>query len=129
MSLSDLFRFISPEEKSIRQRDFQNKVLPLGLEQKGLALNAMRPLINPKLSDEELLYTFFIAKQKYIDTSNIDVVHNSLKKHDILSETEQSYIVALILLDTHATSLEQYPNSNDVKSRAKLKQYSKGDLQ
>ena len=118
MPFMDMFSFVSPEEQKRREREFQKKVFPLGLEQKNLALNALRPLINPKIRDQELLFAFILSKQKYVETSDQDATCSVLGKQRLFSETERSYIMALILLDASAESLSEYPSATDVKLKA-----------
>ena len=118
MSLSELFTFVSPEEKRRRDRDFVEKIFPLGLEQRELALQALRPLIRPKISDEILLYAFIAAKEKYLDDFEQKAAVACLQKQPFFSDTEKSYVAALILLDVKVKSKAEYPCADDVKEAA-----------
>ena len=114
MGFEDLFRFISSDERKKRELDFQKKIFPLGLEQKDLALNALRPLVNPKIHDFDLMYMFISAKEKYIENSE----HSAriyLENQRSLSNADKTYIMSLILIDACVKSLEEYPNTSSIK--------------
>jgi len=109
----DLFKFVRPSEARQRERDFRAKIFPLGMGQRDLALAALRPLIKPKIHDEELLFTFITAKQKYIDDSE-HIANIYLQRQKQFSDDERAHIMELIRLDISAKSLEEYPTATDL---------------
>jgi len=88
------------------------------MEQRELALSALRPLIDLKVIDTELLYVFITVKEKFVEYDGQEAV-DFLKKHHQFSETEKSYIMALVVLDSGAVSLEEYPTASDIKDAVK----------
>ena len=110
----DIFKFVRPSEARQRDRDFKVKIFPLGMEQRDLALAALRPLIKPKIHNEELLYTFITAKQKYIDDSE-HIAYIYLKRQKQFSDDERAHIMELIRLDISAKSLEEYPTAENLE--------------
>lgn len=119
MSYEDLFKFVSAEEREQKLLDYQRKIFPLGLPQRDAALNAIRPLMEAKKSDTDLLYVFITAKQKYLESA-ADPAQRLWKyiNSQRFSDTEKKYIMALVLLDTSAESLEEYPTAEDIRQKA-----------
>ena len=117
MGFEDLYKFISSDERRKRELDFQKKIFPLGLEQKDFVLNALRPLVNSKIHDFNLLYAFITTKQKFIEDSECSA-RAHLEKQSSLSNAEKTYVMSLVLLDACVNSLEEYPNTSSIKSFA-----------
>lgn len=114
MSMAELFRYTNPAERELRDREYLKKIFPLGLQQRDLALAALRPLIKPKVRDEELLYTFIATKQKFVDYSE-QKARAYLEGQKYFSDGEKKHIMALVLLDAKVTTLEEYPATADVE--------------
>jgi hypothetical protein len=111
-----MFGFESKAEKEKKMRQFQQMILPLGLEQKGAILNALRPVMNKKIHDTEILYAFFVSKEKYLDSDrNMAEPEEYLNGLKSFSADERKYILKLVLLDIKAQSLEEYPTAEDIK--------------
>ena len=102
--------FISAEERKIQEKEYLNKIFPLGLGQRDLALAALRPHIRGRIKDAELLYNFIVAKQKYLDTEgDIPAVTSYIKKSGVFTEEEGRRVLTLIKLDGLVTDLDNYP--------------------
>ena len=116
MDLNNIFSFTSPAQRREKERAYEKKLFPLGIEQRDFALKALRPLINSKKSDAELLFAFISTKEKLIDDSE-QMAYAYLERQRYFSDLEKAYIMALVLLDVNVVSLEEYPNTEDVKSK------------
>ena len=113
----DYFKYMSAASQKKRAQEFERKIFPLGLSQRELALKALRPLINPKLPDTDILFSFISAKEKYMDYAQ-EGAYYFLKKQNHLSAAEKWYIMALVLLDINVKSLEEYPCTSDIEQKA-----------
>ena len=103
--------FTSAEERRRREKEYQNKIFPLGMGQRDLALAALRPNIRVKISDAEVLYAFVVAKQHYLDADgDISAAETYLNKTGIFIEPEKRIIMKLIKLDAAVTDLDDYPD-------------------
>jgi hypothetical protein len=103
--------FTSSEERKRKEREYEKKIFPLGIEQRELALAALRPHIGARVKDAELLYAFIVAKQKYLDAENdFTAAESYIKKSGSFTEDETRRILTLIKLDEGAGSLGEYPD-------------------
>jgi hypothetical protein len=110
-----LFGFESREDREKKMQEYQQKILPLGIGQKDAALSALRPVVNKKIIDTEILYAFFVSKEKYLDSGqNMSKPEAFLNKMKSFSADEKKYILKLILLDIETKSLEGYPTAEDI---------------
>lgn len=121
MGLADWFQLPSMEERKKQSLAYQKEIFPLGLAQRDLALERLRQAVNPRIQVYELLYSFIVAKQKYLEaeTDAVQTAREYLKKRKLFSEKEVNWILALILLDTRVTSLEAYPQTGDIEQKTK----------
>ncbi|MCL2702279.1 MAG: hypothetical protein FWE91_01555 [Defluviitaleaceae bacterium] len=107
--------FTSKEERLRKEKEYVRKIFPLGIEQRELALAALRPHISPRINDAEILYAFIVAKQKYLDADNdIRDAEAYMKKTGGFTGDEKRRILTLIKLDAGAENLSDYPGAESI---------------
>ncbi|MDL2324353.1 hypothetical protein LJC61_04285 [Ruminococcaceae bacterium OttesenSCG-928-A16] len=122
MGWFDGFPFKSKEQREKERIKFQTKVLPFGEPQKKAALLVLKQLAGTKLQDEELLFAFFSAKDKYIsgleDDEALEAAAAAIKKHPRLTPADKQNVVALVHLEYGIESLDNYPTPQQVLQAA-----------
>ena len=112
--------FVSKEERARRAREFDQRVFPFGLEAQR---QAARDLLSTQLGkgrskDNELLFAFIVAKDKYLLENKGDAGYQAavrqLKKLGWISKDQKNFILAFLLLETRIQSLDEYPTEEDV---------------
>ena len=121
MGWFDGFPFQSREDMEREKRDFERRVFPLGLAQRDAARTVLRELIPHIKSDSESLFAFISAKDIYMLNEQTDEAlaraRAQMKKLRYFTEEDKDKILALLLLDATATSLEEYPTAQEVLLR------------
>lgn len=119
MGWFDGFPFKTKEQMERERKEFESRVFPLGPEQKDIALAILKQLlVRPKLKDNEKLYAYISAKDKYAyhgDDGGVEYAQSALRKQKWLNEEEIRLVLALVMLDTKATSLEEYPSIEEIQ--------------
>lgn len=122
MGWFDGFPFKSREQIEKDRKRFQGRMLPFGDPQKQAALAVLKQVASPKLREEELLFAFFTAKDKYLlgqeDSTEVEDAQRALKRVPGLLPQDKQIVVALVLLDCALTSLEEYPTPQQVLETA-----------
>ncbi|MDR1495927.1 MAG: hypothetical protein LBS67_03290, partial [Clostridiales Family XIII bacterium] len=98
MGLLDGWPFRSREEMERKNREFDERVIPLGPEQKELAQNVLAKLKPPKSRNDkkELLFGYLVGKDKYVQNGKgedgMAAMSAELKKLKFLSDEENRII-------------------------------------
>jgi hypothetical protein len=130
MGLFDGWPFRSKEEIERRNREFNERVMPLGETQKELALAVLGKLKPPKSrnSDKELLYGYLVAKDKYVQESKgqdgMNAMSRELDRMAFLSDEEKRVIRTLVQYDSEIINIDYYPSAD--KIRAAMRKMSPG---
>jgi hypothetical protein len=124
MGILDGFLFISKDERRRRQKDFDNRVFPFGVEaQRPLVEKALSELVDDRNNSAEIqLFAYLSAKDKYI-------LHEKSEKALALAKKEiervirknnraVSLILSLIQLDSEISSIEDYPSAPAIRAHA-----------
>ncbi len=121
MGWFDGFPFKSKAQMDKERAEFEQRIFPLGLEQRDEALRLLRQFFSRKRKDDEVLYAFISSKDSYTRAQNpedsLKRIHTKLRKHNKFSDNEIQVIMALLPLDAGAESLEGYPTAEDIKKQ------------
>ena len=122
MGLFDGFPFKSKEETEREKQEFQKRVFPLGMVQRDAAQRVLEELFQDPKRLREYLFAFIVSKDRYtmqdMTDEAMEDVQVQLKRQKWLKEDDKRLIVALLLLDCRATSLESYPTAQEVRQLA-----------
>ncbi len=125
MGLFDGFPFRSREDLRRQAEDFEQRVLPFGDAQKGMALSVLQRLIKgKKLNDADRLFAFLNAKDAYTkqkeQSDALNSARQELKKQErFMTPEEINLVLALVVLDSALLSLDEYPTEEQVVKLAK----------
>jgi hypothetical protein len=126
MGILDGFPFVSKEERVRREQEFDNRVLPFGIEQQRDAVKRLLSALIPDGIDkpETLLFAFLVAKDAYTKNykgdPGTDAARKQLDRILRRSEREKALILAAVKLDTEITSLDDYPTAEEVLAAAEI---------
>lgn len=111
--------FKSTKERLREQQEYQQKIFPLGEEQRAVVLSALKEFVKRKAPDSEILYHFIVSKQKYVENDKkeeiIPEIAKYLRKARFKADEIKS-IIALVMLDSEAQSIESYPTKDAVEN-------------
>jgi hypothetical protein len=122
MSLLDGWPFRNKEDIERKNREFNDRVMPLGPGQKDLALSVLGELKPPRSRNDkkELLFAYLVAKDKYVQKGKGDegmaVMDAELKKLKYLSQDEMRLIIALIKYDSEIIDINYYPTAEKIRA-------------
>ncbi|MDR1134818.1 MAG: hypothetical protein LBL49_01355 [Clostridiales Family XIII bacterium] len=113
--------FESPEERRQKQKEFEKKIFPFGLDaHRELVKDRLAQIMTSPILDEERMFAFIVAKEKYLleDNSAEGMMRArlQLKKIRDLNEADIELIIALVHLDSRLTSLEGYPTPQMIRA-------------
>jgi hypothetical protein len=126
MGLLDGWPFRSKEDIERKHKEFDERVIPLGPDQKDLAQSVLEELKPAKSRNDkkELLFGYLIAKDKYIQRGKgedgmaaMDVELNKLR---FLSEEEKRIIKALIKYDSELININYYPTAEKIRAAIEM---------
>lgn len=124
MGWFDGFPFKSREQMKKEQQEFEKTVFPFGMQQREVALLVLREVTSKKLPDDQKLFAFISAKDRFAkaetEEEGLAQVGKSFAKQNWLKQEDRSAIVALILLEYRIASLDDYPTAQQVRERAAL---------
>lgn len=122
MAWFDGIPFKNPQKMAEEQQAFEARVLPFGAAQRQAALGVLRQVLPPKWRDEDMLYAFLAAKDRYLQTGGEDQgladAQAMLKRLRWIKPHEATLVLALVLLDAAAPGLDAYPTPEQVLQRA-----------
>lgn len=122
MGWFDGFPFKSREQMQKEQQDFEKNVFPLGMEQREAALAVLREVTTKKLPDDQKLFAFISAKDRFAkaetEEDGLAQMSKTFIKQSWLKQEDKIAIAALILLESRIESLEDYPTAQQVMERA-----------
>lgn len=122
MGWFDGFPFKSKVQIEKERKDFQNKVLPLGIPQREKVRELLQEVMNPKLKDDEALFTYLCAKEAFVEQEDDEqggkAALHSIHKQKWVSAEDKKKILALILLEKGIETLEEYPTAAMVNEKA-----------
>jgi hypothetical protein len=128
MGLLDGWPFRSREDIERKNREFNERVMPLGDRQKDLAMALLGELkpTGSRNDRKELLFAYLVAKDKYVQKGKgeegSEAMNAELKKLRFLSEHEQRIIKTLVRYDSEIIDINYYPTAE--KIRAAMDRYS-----
>lgn len=118
MGLFDGFPFKTKEQRDREQRDFEKRVFPFGLEQREAARTVLATLIPEYKYDNERLFAFICAKDRYIldemTDEAIDKARAQLSKMKWMQPEQIELVLALVKLDSNIDSMSEYPTPEAV---------------
>jgi hypothetical protein len=126
MGLLDGWPFRSREEIERRNREFDERVMPLGGGQKDRALSILEEL-KPQGSrndGKELLFGYLIGKDKYVQKgkgeSGMEAMSAELNKLKFLSDEEKRVIRALVKYDSEIINIDYYPTAEKIRAAIEM---------
>ncbi len=121
MGWFDGFPFQSREQMDKEKRDFEKRVFPFGLAQRDCARAVLQQLVPNKKFEGEALFAFISSKDIYMQNEQspegLQHARKQLKRMRFFSEEDKDKILALVVLDAAAPSLEEYPTAEAVLAR------------
>lgn len=122
MGWFDGFPFKSREQMARERQEFEDRVFPLGMEQRDYALRILQELLPKKLPDEEKLFAFISSKDTYKSNKDpekgLQLARTALLRQRHLTEEGVAAVLALVRLDDQAQSLAEYPSVEAVRKAA-----------
>lgn len=121
MGLLDGFLFVSKEERFRRQKEFDDRVFPLGVEvQRALVEKTLSELIDDRNNRPEIqLFAYLSAKDKYIlhekSEKALALAKKELERVIRKNNRAVSLILSLIQLDSEISSIEDYPGVEAIR--------------
>lgn len=123
----DLLMFKSKGQRQRDEAEFFARVFPLGPGQKDAAAGLLEQLpagAKGRMDEKERLFLFICAKEAYLAAATEDerlgAAEAYLKKHSKMDTTARSAMLALLVLDSRAQSLEGYPTLQQVAGQIPL---------
>ncbi|MDR1293099.1 MAG: hypothetical protein LBJ91_06885 [Clostridiales Family XIII bacterium] len=126
MGLLDGWPFRSKEDIERRNREFDERVIPLGPEQKDMALAVLDELKPPgsRNDSKELLFGYLVGKDKYVMKGKGDdgmaAMAVELNKLKFLSEGEKRIIKALVKYDSDIINIDYYPSAQKIRAAIEM---------
>jgi hypothetical protein len=126
MGLLDGWPFRSKDDIERRNREFNERVMPLGETQKELAAAVLEEL-KPRGSrndSKELLFGYLVAKDKYVANGKgeggMASMDTEMKKLKFLSEEERRIIKALVKYDSEVINIDYYPTAEKIRAAMEM---------
>jgi hypothetical protein len=126
MGLLDGWPFRSKEETEKRNREFDERVIPLGPEQKERALAVLEELKPPKSRNDnkELLFGYLVGKDKYMlkgkGHDGMTAMSAELDRLKVLSDDEKRVIKALVKYDSEIINIDYYPTAEKIRAAIEM---------
>jgi hypothetical protein len=122
MGWLDGFPFVTKEERDRRAREFENRLLPYGLEeQRNCAKQTLKALF-PDLDSVDSMFAFFDAKDAYTKNekgaTGRAAAEAKLKRLKWVDARMTKILLSYIELESEIHSLEQYPTPEEIIDRA-----------
>ncbi|MDR3225341.1 MAG: hypothetical protein LBT52_03470 [Clostridiales Family XIII bacterium] len=126
MGLLDGWPFRSKEEIERKNKEFNERVIPLGPKQKEMTLSVLKELRPAKSRNDskDLLYAYLVAKDKYIQKGKgeegMAALNVELSKLKHLSDEEKRIIKALIKYDSELVDINYYPTAEKIRAAIEM---------
>jgi hypothetical protein len=126
MGLLDGWPFRNKEDIERRNREFDERVMPLGPGQKELAVAVLKELRpqNSRNDVKELLFSYLVSKDKYMLKGNgedgMAAMTTELKKLKFLSDDERRIIKALVKYDSEVIDIDYYPSAEKIRAAIEM---------
>ncbi len=124
MGFFDFLAIKSKEQMERERKEFEERVIPLGEEQKQKASDTLARLIPRKnLALNEKMFAFISTKDRFILSGSgddgLEQAKKMLKKQKWIKPEEKNIILALVQLESRITELEEYPTDEEILALAK----------
>ncbi|MDR1042361.1 MAG: hypothetical protein LBL54_00470 [Clostridiales Family XIII bacterium] len=126
MGLLDGWPFRNKEEIERRNREFDERVMPLGPEQKELALTVLNEL-KPSTSrndSKDLLFGYLVGKDKYVikgkGEDGMAAMTAELDKLKFFTKEEKLVIKALVKYDSEVINIDYYPSAEKIRAAIEM---------
>ncbi|MDR0518692.1 MAG: hypothetical protein LBG82_01360 [Clostridiales Family XIII bacterium] len=122
MGLLDGWPFRSREEIERKNREFNDRVIPLGEAQKERVMELLGELkpAGSRNDKKELLFAYLVAKDRYIQKGKGDegsaAMAAEMKKLRYLSDEEQLIIKTLVKYDSELINIDYYPTADKIRA-------------
>jgi hypothetical protein len=126
MGLLDGWPFRSREDIERQNREFDERVIPLGPVQKELATAVLEELkpSGSRNDNKELLFAYLVGKDKYVMKGKGDdgmaAMTVELNKLRFLSTEEKRVIKALVKYDSDVINIEYYPSAEKIRAAIEM---------
>jgi hypothetical protein len=121
MGIFDGWPFHSKEEIERKNREFNERVIPLGPTQKDRALAVLKELKPRKSRNDgkELLFCYLVSKDKYLlngkGEDGMAAMSSELNRLKFLSEEEKRLIKTLVTYDSEVIDIHYYPSAEKIR--------------
>jgi hypothetical protein len=124
MGWFDGFPFVSAEQRKRNQQDFERRIFPFGLEaHRAAAKGLLSQIITAPLSEEERLFAYIMAKDKYLlndrGEAGLQAARKQLATLRWLNERDRELLLAMVRLEAEAPSLDAYPGPEAIRKAAR----------
>jgi hypothetical protein len=126
MGIFDGWPFHSKEEIERKNREFNERVIPLGPAQKDRALAVLKELRPPKSRNDskELLFCYLVSKDKYLlkgkGQEGMAAMTSELDRLKFLSGEEKRLIKTLVAYDSEIIDLNYYPSAEKIRAAMEM---------
>lgn len=124
MGFLDEWPFKSQAKRNEENDAFMRRCLPLGMEQRDMLAKLLSPLIKAKMSREEKLFAYLVAKEIFLKGEGsegaVAQVYDKLRQLRFKDAGDRRVIVALLRLDARLTDLASFPAPEAVLAAALL---------
>ncbi len=118
------FPFVSREQLEREERDFKNRIFPLGIEQREHIATILSEVIPEVRNESDRLYAFISAKDAYMQEYTYDagraisLARDAIRVMRWKNSHLENLILSLIILELPLTSLDEYPTAEMVRQKA-----------
>jgi hypothetical protein len=126
MGLLDGWPFRSKEDIERRNREFDERVIPLGPRQKDMAMAVLEELkpSGSRNDNKELLFGYLVGKDKYVmkgkGEDGMVAMTLELGKLKFLSDEEKRVIMALVKYDSDIIDIDYYPSAEKIRAAMEM---------
>lgn len=122
MSIQDWFSFKSKAQHQQELNEFEQRIFPLGPQQRARALALLEEITGLQRQEQELLFAFVSAKDRYLksgrDEAALERARRELLAGRWVPKRHAPLVLALVVLDAEVQDLALYPSGEVVRLRA-----------
>ena len=118
MGLFDGFPFVSKEERERRERDFNKRITPFGVEAQRDKLQKVLKELFPKVDIIDCTFAYYDAKDAYTkketDEEGLHAAKAKFRTVKWIDGRAEVILLRLLELERAITSLDEFPTAEDV---------------
>ena len=118
MGWFDGWPFVNKEERDRRQKDFDKRLSPFGIEEQRDKLKPLLKELVPDVDQIDVLFAYYDAKDAYTKKETPEegqvAARIKLRRHRWNDGRKETILIRLIEKEIELTSLDDYPTAEDV---------------